>query len=99
MAKPDQTAALDAQTFLTTAQLRLGDYREARRKNEAAEIAFATAKEAYETYCAALEEELNALYDAVEKDFSAFYRAINEDDESTFTAKLTSSEGKLDLEV
>ena len=29
MAKPDQTAALDAQTFLTTAQLRLGDYREA----------------------------------------------------------------------
>jgi hypothetical protein len=46
-----------------------------------------------------LEEELNALYDEVEKDFSAFYRAINEDDESTFTAKLTPSEGKLDLEV
>ena len=31
-AKPDQTAALDAQTFLTTAQLRLSDYREAVRK-------------------------------------------------------------------
>jgi len=46
-----------------------------------------------------LEEELNALYDSVEKDFSAFYRAINEDDESKFTAKLTPSEGKLDLEV
>jgi hypothetical protein len=99
MAKPDQTAALDAQTFLTTAQLRLGDYREARRKNEAAEIAYATSKEAYETYCAVLEEELNALYDEVEKDFSTFYRAINEDDESTFTAKLTPSEGTLDLEV
>ena len=38
-AKPDQTATLDAQTFLTTAQLRLGDYREAMRKNKAAEIA------------------------------------------------------------
>ncbi|MEW5980138.1 MAG: ATP-binding protein [Acidobacteriota bacterium] len=99
MAKPDQTMALDAQTFLTTAQLRLGDYREARRKNEAAEIACASAKEAYGKYCAVLEEELNALYDQVEKDFSAFYRAINEDDESTFTAKLTPSEGKLDLEV
>jgi hypothetical protein len=33
-AKPDQTATLDAQTFLTTAQLRLGDYREAMRKNK-----------------------------------------------------------------
>ncbi len=46
-----------------------------------------------------LEEELNTLYDEVQKDFSTFYRAINEDDESKFTAKLTPSEGKLDLEV
>lgn len=99
MAKPDQTTALDAQTFLTTAQLRLGDYREAMRKSKAAESAYSSAKAAYETYCAVLEEELNALYDEVEKDFSAFYREINEDDESTFTAKLTPSEGKLDLEV
>ena len=99
MAKPDQTAALDAQTFLTTAQLRLGDYREAMRKNRTAEIAYAAAKAAYETYCKVQEEELNALYDEVQKDFSAFYRAINEDDESTFTAKLTPSEGKLDLDV
>jgi ABC-type transport system involved in cytochrome c biogenesis ATPase subunit len=98
-AKPDQTAALDAQTFLTTAQLRLGDYREALRRNEAAEIAYATAKAAYETYCTVLEEELNSLYEEVEKDFSTFYRAINEGDESTFTAKLTPSEGKLDLKV
>lgn len=99
MARPDQTAALDAQTFLTTAQVRISDYREAMRKSKAAEIAFNSAKLAYETYCAVLEEELNALYDSVEKDFSAFYRAINEDDESKFTAKLTPSEGKLDLEV
>jgi recombinational DNA repair ATPase RecF len=99
MAKPDQTAALDAQTFLTTAQVRLSDYREAMRKSKAAEIAFNSAKLAYETYCVVMEEELNALYDSVEKDFSAFYRAINEDDESKFTAKLTPSEGKLDLEV
>jgi len=99
MARPDQTAALDAQTFLTAAQIRLGDYREAMRKNKAAELAFAAAKAAYETYCTVMEDELNALYDSVEKDFSGFYRAINEDDESKFTAKLTPSEGKLDLEV
>ena len=39
-AKPDQTATVDAQTFLTTAQLRLGDYREAMRKSKAAELAY-----------------------------------------------------------
>jgi hypothetical protein len=98
-AKPDQTATLDAQTFLTTAQLRLNDYREAMRKNKAAEIASECAKEAYDAYCRVMEEELNALYDDVEQDFSAFYRAINEDDEGEFTAKLTPSESKLDLKV
>jgi len=98
-AKPNQTATLDAQTFLTTAQLRLADYREARRKNEAAEIACVAAKTAYEIYCEVLEDELNALYEEVQKDFSTFYRAINEEDESTFTAKLTPSEGSLGLDV
>jgi AAA domain len=42
-AKPDQSATIDAQTFLTTAQLRLGDYREGMRRNKAAEIALETA--------------------------------------------------------
>jgi AAA domain len=98
-AKPDQTATLDAQTFLTTAQLRLGDYREAMRKSKAADIAWTTAKAAYDAYCSVLEHELNTLYDAVQEDFSTFYRAINEDDEAKFTAKLTPSEGKLDFDV
>jgi hypothetical protein len=98
-AQPDQTATLDAQTFLTTAQLRLGDHREAMRKNKAAEIAWTSAKTAYEAYCTVLEEVLNKLYDEVQEDFSKFYRAINENDESKFTAKLTPSEGRLDLDV
>jgi hypothetical protein len=97
--KPDQTATLDAQTFLTTAQLRLGDYREAMRKSKASEMAWACAGFAYDAYCSVLEHELNTLYDAVQEDFSTFYRAINEDDESKFTAKLTPSEGKLDFDV
>jgi RecF/RecN/SMC N terminal domain len=98
-ARPDQTASIDAQTFLTTAQTRLSDYREAMRKSKAAEIAADAAKQAYSIYCDVLEEELNALYDEVQKDFSAFYRAINGEDEATFTAKLTPSEGSLGLEV
>jgi ABC-type cobalamin/Fe3+-siderophores transport system ATPase subunit len=98
-ATPDQTATLDAQTFLTTAQIRLGDFREALRKNKAAEIALGSAKAGYEAYCSVLEDELEALYEDVQEDFSTFYRAINEDDEATFTAKLTPSEGKLDFDV
>jgi recombinational DNA repair ATPase RecF len=98
-AKPDQTATVDAQTFLTTAQLRLGDYREAMRKEKAAKIAGAAAKRAYDTYCAVLETELNTLYDEVQQDFSKFYRALNDDDEAGFTAKLTPSEGSLGLDV
>ena len=98
-AQPDQSATLDAQTFLTTAQLRLTDYRQAMKKTKSAETALAAARTAYETYCNVLEEELNRLYDEIQKDFSDFYRAINEDDEATFTAKLTPSEGKLGLDV
>ena len=97
--KPDQTATLDAQTFLTTAQLRLSDHRKRRRKNKAAEIAWTAAKAAYDTYCSVLEDELNTLYEEVQEDFSTFYRAINEEDEAKFTAKFTPSKGKLDLDV
>lgn len=99
MARPDQTATLSAQTFLTTGQVRLADYREAKRKNDATLIAYNSAKAAYDIYCEVMERELNTLYEAVQSDFSSFYRAINEDDESTFTAKFSPSEGKLDFAV
>jgi hypothetical protein len=98
-AKPDQTSTVDAQTFLTTAQLRLGDYREAMRASKAAEHAASLAKSAYDAYCGIMENELNMLYEEVQGDFSTFYRTINEDDEVTFSAKLTPSAGKLDLDV
>jgi len=98
-AKPDQTAALHAQTFLTTAQFRLGDYRGAMRKEQAAKAAWISAKETYDIYCSVCEEKLNTLYGEVQEDFSRFYRELNENDEGQFTAKLTPSEGKLDFEV
>lgn len=98
-AKPDQAAAVNAHTFVTTAQLRLGDYREALKNEEAAKHASTSAKAAYDVYCSVLEEELNTLYEEVQEDFSTFYRELNEDDEDKFTAKLTPSEGQLDLKV
>lgn len=80
-------------------QLRLGDYREAMRKSAAATRVWNAAKLTYDTYCTVMEEELDARYEKVQKDFSTFYRAINAEDESTFTAKLTPSEGSLGLDV
>jgi hypothetical protein len=59
--KPDQTATVDAQTFLTTAQVRLDDYRTTRKRNKAAEAALKAGKAIYETYCEVMEGKLNAL--------------------------------------
>ncbi|MBR1235591.1 chromosome segregation protein SMC [Bradyrhizobium sp. AUGA SZCCT0182] len=96
---PDQSATIDAQTFLTTAQIRLNDYREAMRADKAADIAVAAATRAYTIYCEVMDAELEALYDDVQEDFSTYYRLINEDDEGKFTAKLSPSAGKLDFDV
>jgi AAA domain len=98
-ARPDQTTTLDSQTFLATAQLRLSDYREVARKNEAVKIASHSAMSAYDGYCRVMEDELNMLYDDVQEDFSTFYRMINEDDEVRFTARLSPSQGRLDFDV
>ncbi|WIW50116.1 ATP-binding protein (plasmid) [Bradyrhizobium sp. 62B] len=97
--KPDQTATVDAQTFLSAAQLRLDDYREAMRRKQRAETASQAAKVAYDAYCTVMEAELDALYQDVQEDFSTFYRLINEGDEEKFTAKLSPTAGKLDFSV
>jgi hypothetical protein len=52
-AKPDQTATIDAQTFLSTAQLRLSDYRESMRRSKAVVLAAKCGKAAYDAYCRA----------------------------------------------
>ena len=98
-ARPDQSATIDAQTFLITAQLRLSDYRDARKNSKAASVAKAASKAAYDIYCTVQESELNALYDEVQQDFSTFYRALNGSDESAFTAKLKPTAGSLDFDV
>lgn len=98
-AKSDQSARVEAQTFLSTAQARIVDYRDASRELVTTARAGDAAKAAYDAYCRAMEEELNELYKDVQKDFADFYRIINEGDEEQFTATLTPTEGRLDLLV
>jgi hypothetical protein len=97
--KPDQSASVAAQTFLTLAHDRLNSWRGAQRAEAQAAAAATRGQDVYKGYCDAMEEQLGALYAAVEGDFSAYYRDINADDEGAFKAKLEPSEGKLDLEV
>lgn len=98
-ARPDQSDTADARSFLSTAQLRLDDFREARKANKAADIAKATAKVSYDAYCTVQETELNALYDAVQEDFSNYYRDLNGTDEMKFMAKLKPTAGSLEFDV
>lgn len=96
---PDQSAAIDAQDFLSIAQDR---YRrliiEGAKAARAARIRDA-AQAIYTRYCGVMDQSLQTLYDTVEGDFSAFYREINSDDESAFKAELVPSGGALDLKV
>ena len=97
--KPDQSASVVAQTFLTRAQDRFLDYQNARRKKESAEAAVEAGRATYNTYCEVADAYLSALYEAVEDDFGAYYREMNPEDEDGFKAKLEPAEGSLDLEV
>ncbi len=98
-ARPDESATVEAQSFLTLAQDRLTAYRRARRSEEAAKKAAQIGRVAYKTYCDVAESALMGLYKTVEGDFTAYYRSINQDDEGEFEAKLDPTDGKLDLSV
>lgn len=98
-ALPDQTATEAARTFLTVAQDRWAQLRQARAKAKKATAAHNAANKVYEKYNSVADAALTTLYKTVETDFSSFYRQINADDESSFKAGLTPTAGKLDLEV
>lgn len=98
-ALPDQTATEAAQTFLTVAQDRWTQLRQARAKAAKATAAHHAASAVYEKYTSVADTALTSLYETVEADFSNFYRQINADDESSFKAGLSPTAGKLDLEV
>ncbi len=97
--KPDPSASVTAQTFLTLANDRFLTWQTARRKVARAEAMVAAGRATYNTYCEVTDTHLRALYETVENDFGRYYREINAEDEGRFQAKLEPAEGSLDLEV
>ena len=91
--KPDQSASVAAQTFLTRAQDRFSVWQSAQREEKRAEAAAEAGRATYNTYCEVADADLSALYEAVEDDLGAYYREINVEDESQFKAKLETAEG------
>lgn len=96
---PDHSEATNAITFLVLAQERLTVYRQSKREKAKRKRSNTVAHLIYKAYCDASKEVLEGLYTDVEEAFAASYRAINHDDEGEFTAKLSPSEGKLELFV
>jgi recombinational DNA repair ATPase RecF len=96
---PDQSAELAARSYLTIGAERWGRVRSARAARTKAAAAHTAAKNCYDIYSNVVDEKLTALYKAVEDEFARFYRQVNADDESSFTASLEPSSGKLDLAV
>jgi len=98
-ALPDQTATESARSFLSVAQDRWTQVRQARATATKATAAHKAAAAVYEEYNAVADAALTTLYKTVEDDFSNYYRQINSDDEPSFKAGLSPTAGKLDLEV
>ncbi len=95
----DQSTADDARTALTIAEERWTQLRQARAAKAKSTAAYATAEAVYRAYNEVADKALTELYETVESKFGDYYRRINADDESAFTAGLSPSAGKLDLEV
>ena len=97
--RPDQSASVAAQTFLTRAQDRFLAWQDVQRKKRRAEAAVEAGRAAYNTYCEVTDAYLRTLYETVQNDFGSYYREVNAEDEGRFEAKLEPTEGTLDLEV
>jgi hypothetical protein len=96
---PDQSAPVEAQTFLARAQDRLEEFVQAQNHHKIAVEIEEAAALACTIYCDVCESKLNELYQSVEKEFSRYYQEINADNEAAFKAKFAAHEGKLDLTV
>lgn len=96
---PEPTTQDAAREFLVVAQERLEQYRAARLKTAAGKLQAERAETAFSVFGTVTTNALEGIYKEVETAFSAYYRQVNQDDESTFTAKLMPSIGKLGFDV
>ncbi|TQN41674.1 AAA domain-containing protein [Blastococcus colisei] len=98
-ALPDNSARVDAQSYLVLADERWSQLRLAKAKYGRSMAVKSSAQTIYDAYCKSVDTALTNLYETVEGSFSEFYRQINSDDEAAFKAELGPSSGKLDLVV
>lgn len=96
---PDQSATVDARTFLTVANERWIPIKIAEENVNNAKATSDLAAKVYDVYCRVMDQSLESLYRTVEQDFSRYYRRINPDDEGSFMASLTPSKGSLEFAV
>lgn len=98
-AKPDNTAELEARTFLVIAQERFQKYHIAQLQYEQERQASIAAQKALDSYNSIVQEMLGGLYSQIESELADYYRLINDDDEEQFTVKLEQEDAALNLEV
>ena len=96
---PEPTKQDAARDFLVVAQERLEQYRGAKQKVTIGTSRAGRSSKVFDLYADVTTKALEGIYNNVEEAFSAFYRKINHQDESTFTAKLMPSIGKLGFDV
>lgn len=98
-ALPEPSSHDAAKAFLIIAQERLTALREARKLESKARARAGRAAHVFKVFGEVSTRELETIYKQVETAFSDCYREINRDDESTFSAKLEPSLGKLGFDV
>jgi hypothetical protein len=98
-ALPEPSAEEAAKDFLIVAQEKLGTYRSASQAAKAAQERAEKAAKVLEVYGQRTTAALENIFKLVETQFSDLYREINKEDESSFTAQLKPSIGKLGFDV
>jgi hypothetical protein len=98
-ALPDPSAQDAAREFLIVAQEKLAAYRSASQAAKAAQENAEKASKVFEVYGQTTTAALENIFKQVETQFSDLYREINKEDESSFTAQLKPSLGKLGFDV
>jgi hypothetical protein len=81
------------------AQERLEVWRDAMRKQKAANDQTQRARQVYDIYTATSDTVLAGIYADVQMDFASLYGFVNRDDEGKFKAQLVPSMGKLGFDV
>jgi len=98
-ALPDTSERDAARDFLVEVDVRLGAYREARRKEQKATTEAGTAKIIFDVFKKTYEIGLNKIYSEIQGKFAELYREINKEDEAGFEAEMPIQAAGVGLDV